>query len=153
MYEFTMHVIQNEVLKTKKSLRVAESKVEHFNYDLVNVIKKTRANGNVAVWICLFASSLFTLRILILATEGFAAPGVLLGWMQILGISIGYFTLCFFLAVCSLLQLKSKSDPAQLHSRPHGGTVVIGEECGHNWSRNFLSYVTVSLHCHDCISL
>jgi hypothetical protein len=49
MYEFTMHAIQNEVLKTKKSLRVAESKVGHFNYDLVNVIKKTRANGNVAV--------------------------------------------------------------------------------------------------------
>jgi len=103
----------------------------------------------LAVWIYSYAIFLFISAVLISATQ------IWWPWyLSRVNADLGHwYRLLHSLSVCCLLQLKSKYDPARLHSRPRCGTVAIGEECGHNWSRNFLSYLTVSLNCHGCISL
>lgn len=149
IYKFRLHTIHNQVLKTEKWIHVAESVFgdQHLSYNLKSIITNICTTVSVAVWI--LAVFLFTSAVLISATQ--------IRWPWYLGrvnADLGHwYRLLHSLSVCCLLQLKSKHDPAQLHSRPRCGTVAIGEECGHNWSRNFLSYLTVSLHCHGCISL
>jgi hypothetical protein len=135
---FTNHVWIYSAVQTKFwRLESADYEVgvEHLKCYLNNITKQAYVTGIVAVWIFLCASSVFTSHVLISATLEFGTPYVLVGWMQIWGIGIGYSTLC--LSLCFLLQLKPTSDPARLHSRPHGGTVAIGEECGHNCSQGF----------------
>jgi len=145
IYEFIVHAIHNQVLKTEKCIHVAESVVDqHLSNYLYSVIKSMCATGSANLAIFLFTSA-----VLISATQ------IRWSWyLSRVNADLGHwYRLLHSLSVCCLLQLKSKYDPARLHSRPRCGTVAIGEECGHNWSRNFLSYLTVSLHCHGCISL